>query len=401
MTPPVYTADHGVPRGFKESRHNQNREPPSSDFAPNSAGIATAPAADDTGAPQLGVSTIADIHTGALPEPDPPSALHRMRRAMRHDLLLLPDQPGQRMQASLSGKRYYDPNKDAFFMKDATLLCPYAVQPFFPAHRLPKQYRFLDFPPEIRNHIYDYACRYPDCRSLYSHYNSQIDEYYAARKAGNEHVSFPVWKWCVKRFTILLLCKQITRECRPFLDSRFLLIDRIPPFPHGAIQPLPLASFITQHTLQSLKRLELRFTIGQGKLGSGFFWYTFLQGIFDILVEKNSLVELRIILSMAGLGDAEAWVDDHAYLDKLRFKIQELRTGDGNPFGALVMITTETWLIEGLEANRIRHSLLDSTPAPRHARTPVPSTVDVRKYFTESVSYPNERIWPGGILEFL
>jgi len=229
------------------------------------------------------------------------------------------------MQAWLFGKSNCGQSKGvALIMKHAALPYPYSVQvtpAWSPAPCPPKRYGFLDFPSEIRNHIYNYVCQYPDCRSLYAHYNRQIDEYYEARKAGKDHVSFPVWNWEVKGFTIMLLCKQITRECRLILESRFLLIDRIPPFPQGANTPLPLAAFITQQTLQYLKQLEVRFTMGQGNLGSGWFWFTFLEGIFDILAEKNSLVELHIILCMTSLGNPGAWREDQGDLDKLRFKV--------------------------------------------------------------------------------
>jgi hypothetical protein len=183
------------------------------------------------------------------------------------------------------------------------------------------RYSFLSFPAEIRNQIYDYACHWPDSQSLYAHYNREIDKYYAARRAGNTTVKFPIWRGYVKSPTILLLCRQITRECRPILESRFLVIDRLPPWPQGASHPVPLTKFITKPTLQSVKRLEIRFTLGQGEEGSGWYWFKIIRELFDILLEENCFKELRVILCMTSLNDSEVWLQDTEYLKRIQRKV--------------------------------------------------------------------------------
>jgi len=174
--------------------------------------------------------------------------------------------------------------------------------------------RFLSFPPEIRIQIYEYCCHLPDSRSLYAQYNRQIDDfYYAARRAGNSAMDFPIWQARLTTPAVLLLCRQITRECRPMLESSFLVIDRLPPWPKGALRPVPVTKFITKDTLQSVKRLELRFTLGQGKEGSGWYWIKVIGEIADILLERNSFKELRIVICEDHDADAAntvVWEED-------------------------------------------------------------------------------------------
>ncbi|OIW31854.1 hypothetical protein CONLIGDRAFT_243120 [Coniochaeta ligniaria NRRL 30616] len=257
------------------------------------------------------------------------------------------------------------------------------------------RYGFLSFPAEIRNQIYDYACHWPDSRSLYAHYNREIDEYYAARRAGDATVKFPVWQGYVKTPTILLLCRQITRECRPILESRFLVIDRLPPWPKGASQHVPLTKFITKKTLQSVKCLEIRFTLGQGEEGSGWYWIKIITELFDILLEENCFRELRIVLCLTSLSDPDVWVQDTEYLKRIQSKTWQLTLNNPNIWAAKE-INSEVWMIDGLEAHRLCFSAFPAADRVRFL-----DESQLKALVVETVHYPNEKIWPVSILDFI
>jgi hypothetical protein len=156
-------------------------------------------------------------------------------------------------------------------------------------------------------------------------------------------VKFPAWQGCLKAPTILLLCKQITRECLPILESRFLVIDRMPPWPKDALQPVPLAEFIGKGTLQSVKRLELRLTLGQGKQGSGWYWVKIMDEVLDILLEKNSYKELRIILCVASLRDWDKWREETCYLRRIRCKVSTVELPHIRPLALLLLSGFAIW----------------------------------------------------------
>jgi hypothetical protein len=222
------------------------------------------------------------------------------------------------------------------------------------------KYSFLTtFPPEIRTQIYDYACHWPNSRSIYAAYNREIDEYYTARRAGIAR-DFPVWRGCVKPLTILLLCKQITMECRPILESRFLVIDRLPPWPKGALQPVPLSKFITKKTLQAVKRLEIRFTLGQGTEGSGWFWIKMIRELVAILLEKNSFSELRIVLCVTSMDDVGVWRKDASYLCRMEKEVSITKLPFFDFDGAAAAINYITWW----ENEVARRKELEAQPKP-------------------------------------
>jgi hypothetical protein len=162
-----------------------------------------------------------------------------------------------------------------------------------------RKHSFLSsFPAEIRLEIYNFACHWPDFRPVCASFNREIEEYYAARSAGIVK-RFPIWRGRVQTPTILLLCRQITKECRPIFDSRFLVIDRLPP---GS-----LTGLVTRATLQAVKHLDIRFTVGDG---SGIEWVKIIRELVQILLEKNSLKELHIKLCVAPLDKLKIWRKD-------------------------------------------------------------------------------------------
>lgn len=234
-------------------------------------------------------------------------------------------------------------------------------------------FSFFTFPAEIRNMIYDYAARYPDCMDLYGvYYRKVASSIYSsstttcsssstakpALKCSNPHHQHkhhqeqrfrnrPVFRTP----TILLLCRRITAECLPVLHSRPLIIDRIPPFhidspplaphhhhhrrrslrrPHqhpvdGGGGLMRLGSFLGRATLQHLRSLEVRIGLGEGPLGSGWVWRRVLAELLGVLSERNTLARLRVLVRLCDQDDPAAgpvwqseW-DYYSYILDVRF----------------------------------------------------------------------------------
>ena len=160
-----------------------------------------------------------------------------------------------------------------------------------PARQRPG-YSFLDFPPEIRHMIYHYAVDYPSCRSLFS-------AYYLQRRDGFEirhHTP-----------TVLLLCKEVTREALTVLRTRPFVIDRIPPWLYGHRQPLPITWFISRETLQNIRLFEFKVTLGEGSCGSTNIWHRVLRYVFELWAERNSVARLRVMFKLCNLDFDDMW----------------------------------------------------------------------------------------------
>ncbi|KAK3324624.1 hypothetical protein B0T19DRAFT_234055 [Cercophora scortea] len=184
-------------------------------------------------------------------------------------------------------------------------------------------YSFMHFPGEIRNLIYDYALDYPSSLQLYAPYKQRIDEFYARRNKGIVE-DFPQFSGKLRAPTILLLCRAITAECLPILQSRRLVIDRLPPWLPGHARPMPISAFIGTRTLQAVKNLEIRISLGQGSLGSGWVWSDIAGPVFDILQQSNSFEHLRVVIIIFNRG-----IRDYRYLTQINQSLAML--GKQNP----------------------------------------------------------------------
>ncbi|KAI1819035.1 hypothetical protein F4861DRAFT_534787 [Xylaria intraflava] len=156
------------------------------------------------------------------------------------------------------------------------------------------------FPAEVRNAIYQYAVVYPTCRELFDAYYDQVDTF-QVRKRDSKPCGFTL-KLCTP--TILLLCKQITREALTVFRLRPFVIDRIPPWVMGDTKPLPLTHLISKDTLQNLRFVEIKLSLGDGqKCFSGHVWLQVLEDILRAWSGKNSLIRLKVMIKVSNIED--------------------------------------------------------------------------------------------------
>lgn len=165
-----------------------------------------------------------------------------------------------------------------------------------------KPFSFFDFPAEIRNMIYDHILHWPDCVDLYRSFYRQIPAYPTNEEP---HPSQYQYQRSLRTPTILLLCRRVTRESLPILKSRWLVIDRLPPFVPGGL--MKMTDFIGRRTLQSLHHIDLRIGLGEGPLGSGWIWTRLLDELLTILRERNAFVKLRLLVRMCDNQMASRW----------------------------------------------------------------------------------------------
>lgn len=174
-------------------------------------------------------------------------------------------------------------------------LAPFDDDPPETAGGEARRFSFFDFPPEIRNMIYHYSLRRPDCADLYRGYYRQS----AALRWHRAHLRTP---------TILLLCRRITDEGMPVLRARWFVIDRLPPCmppaPDGRGGFLRMCNFIGRETLQRLHYIDLRVGLGEGPLGSGWIWNRVLDELLGILSERNALVHFRLLIRRCNQEDS-------------------------------------------------------------------------------------------------
>jgi hypothetical protein len=174
---------------------------------------------------------------------------------------------------------------------------------------------FFNFPPEIRNMIYEYSLAWPTSYELYAPYNQQIDDYYANKDDPNK--KFPEYSGVLRTPTILLLCRRITAECHPVLQSKTFVIDRLPPWLPGAPRPMLFSWFIGRRTIQSLRHIELRIPAGQGRFGSGWVWAWIALDVLNILRERNSFDTLKVIITMFNDRRGGMWGPESEDLNKI------------------------------------------------------------------------------------
>lgn len=158
---------------------------------------------------------------------------------------------------------------------------------------------FLTFPPEVRNLIYQYAVEYPTCRELF-------DSYYKQKEGGTTRTGHYM-RIKLHTPTVLLLCKQVTREALTILRSQPFVIDKIPPWIPGCRQPLPITEFISAPTLRNILYFEFKVTFGDGTGGSGYIWRRVLRYVLDAWSQGNSVTHLRVMFKLANIEVEPMW----------------------------------------------------------------------------------------------
>ncbi|KAI0489877.1 hypothetical protein F4859DRAFT_501537 [Xylaria cf. heliscus] len=166
-------------------------------------------------------------------------------------------------------------------------------------------YSFLSsFPAETRNAIYQYAVHYPTCRELFDAYYDQIDKF----KACDIHGISYGFSISLHTPTILLLCKQITREALTILRLRPFVIDRIPPWIMGNTHPLPLTYLISKITLQNIRFVEIKLSLGDCEnYSSGRVWSYVLDDVLRAWSTKNSLLRLKVMIKVNNIDIDGLW----------------------------------------------------------------------------------------------
>ncbi|KUI68110.1 hypothetical protein VM1G_04283 [Cytospora mali] len=242
-----------------------------------------------------------------------------------------------------------------------------------------KHFCFFDFPAEIRNMIYDHILHWPDFVDLYRSFYRQLPAYPTTHD--KPHSS--QYQRSLKTPTILLLCRRITEESLPILRSRWLVIDRLPPFVPGGL--MRITDFIGRQTLQSVHHIDIRIGLGEGPLGSGWIWTRLLDEILAVLRERNSFIKLRLLIRMCNKEMASLWDQERRYNHDIRKKLRNFRGTNPNVF-APGEIIVEKWRIEGMTA----------TFVSRH-----PRTSDEDEHPPPDRSYPDREMFPGSIMQFV
>ncbi|KAI4869586.1 hypothetical protein F4820DRAFT_383895 [Hypoxylon rubiginosum] len=246
-----------------------------------------------------------------------------------------------------------------------------ATFPAFLSEPLPtpstSRHSFLTFPPEIRNAIYRYSVQYPTCRSLYDYYYDQKEKAKAKielrPRSANTRVSRHS-KVPLRTPTILLLCKQITREALSFLYCQVFVIDRIPPWLMGNSAPLPLTDFVSRPTLQSLRFVEIKISLGESaNVGSGNIWLGLLNGVLDAWSERNALVRLHIVFKLSNVTRPNMWFYELEDFEKLVEKLSYFEFKHGSRPG---LIRWEHWVLDFEYAYKVgyRNPIIRIHPDP-------------------------------------
>ncbi|KAI0402087.1 hypothetical protein F4802DRAFT_608975 [Xylaria palmicola] len=235
------------------------------------------------------------------------------------------------------------------------------------------KFSFLgSFPPEIRNAIYQYVVHYPTCRELFDAYYGQADRL-RSRNDNDVSSDFEVRLYTP---TVLLLCKQITREALTLLRPCPFVIDRIPPWIMGRTRPLPLTHLIGKGTLQNIHFAEIRLSLGDGEMYlSGQVWLQVLKDILRVWSGKNSLVRLKIMIKVNNILKDRRWVSEINNYAKIINMIESFAFKHGRRPN---LLHYEHWVLD-----RNRHAY------GGNARNP-----QIRKH-------PDPYIWQGSIMEWI
>ncbi|KAI0111313.1 hypothetical protein F4814DRAFT_349585 [Daldinia grandis] len=234
------------------------------------------------------------------------------------------------------------------------------------------------FPVEVRHVIYYYAIGYPTCRNLYDYYYDQKERTKAkielqphstnTKVSGHSQIS-------LQTPSIFLLCRQITRETLSLLCLQPFVVDRIPPWIMGNSSPLSIVDFISRATLQNLRFVQIKISLGDSsEFRSGKVWLELLNDILDAWSERNSLVRLEVMFKLSHVNRPNMWayeLDDYKRLvDKLSYF--EFRYGLKPG-----LIRWEHWVMDFDYAYRVEHG----SPLVR--------------------VHPDPYIWQGSVIEWL
>ncbi|KAI0014905.1 hypothetical protein F4780DRAFT_133978 [Xylariomycetidae sp. FL0641] len=234
------------------------------------------------------------------------------------------------------------------------------------------------FPAEIRNIIYQFALEYPTCQELYDSYYRQLDKAKSLVQPCLRGSIASSFKAAHRTPTVLLLCKQITREALTILRLRTFVVDRIPPWIMGNPRPLPLTELIGARTLQNLRSVEVRLTLGENiRAPSGDIWYQVLKDILDAWSKRNTLVRMRVMIKVANVFQSSIWDHELPKYRKLIGAINDFEFKHGYKPG---MVTFEHWVID----NRYGHYAYKTG-----YRNPL-----IRQH-------PDPNIWQGSVIEWL
>ncbi|KAH9904138.1 hypothetical protein F4778DRAFT_780819 [Xylariomycetidae sp. FL2044] len=249
-----------------------------------------------------------------------------------------------------------------------------------PAEPLPAEpephHSFLkSFPAEIRNMIYTYAVDFPDVRTLSKALDKQICRPGSTPFTLCEDCYVPHWKIELHTPTILLLCKQITREAITVLRLSSFVFDRMPPWLMGHSLPLPITDLITRKTLQNLRFAEIRLSLADGRgVNSGSLWVQVLKPLFQAWSEKHSLVRLKVMIKVHSVNWRDRYYPELGDYERL---INMIDTFEFNHSTKPQLVEYEHWVVDFDHAYSTEH------------RNP-----QIRKY-------PDPNIWAGNITEFL
>jgi hypothetical protein len=92
------------------------------------------------------------------------------------------------------------------------------------------------------------------------------------------------------------------------LQLRPFVIDRIPPWIMGNRRPLPLTYLISKATLQKVRLVEIKLSLGDcEKYASGKIWYLILQDLLRVWAEMNLLIRLKIMIKVNNIDVERLW----------------------------------------------------------------------------------------------
>ncbi|KAI1386502.1 uncharacterized protein F4822DRAFT_431375 [Hypoxylon trugodes] len=230
------------------------------------------------------------------------------------------------------------------------------------------RYSFLTtLPPEIRNMIYGYAIGYPSSRKLYDYYYEEKEKARAKielrpRSANTKVLRHP--NVSLRTPTVLLLCKQITREALSFLHLQTLVIDRIPPWVMGHEAPLSLLDFISKRTMQNVRFAQIKIPLGENDVyRSGKVWQRMLDDVLNAWSERNSLVRLQIMFKISNVTKPNLWLHELDDYEEIVKKFSYFEFKHGLKPG---LIRWEHWVLDFEYAYRVgfRNPLVRVHPDP-------------------------------------
>ncbi|KAI1329751.1 hypothetical protein F5Y16DRAFT_365191 [Xylariaceae sp. FL0255] len=223
------------------------------------------------------------------------------------------------------------------------------------------------FPPEIRNRIYQYLAQYPTSFELRETYYRHAD---SSGKPGSPALYTP---------TILLLCKQVTREALSCFRLEWFVIDRITPWLLGEDYPIPYTQLISKETLQNLRFVELKLSLGNSNgVLSGKVWLESLDSVLRAWSEKNCLVLLKVMIKIHHV--------------KLFLVHPEMR----DDYRRVVRTFNEFAFRHGATPDLVQfeHWIMDDDYAFNWA-------LRENRYYLSIRNYPDPYIWQGNVLDWL